>query len=302
MVSRILKIAIFLGLLIIGDRLLARMLDRVVMSSQFRYSRLYSGDCDADVVIAGNSRGVAGFYAPEIEERYDVRCLNLAYNGFSSLLVRSTLEDYLEHNKTPKLVIVEATCLDSEIGNVLNLKPYWSHSSRLRKIAAEDEQKASIACRISNLFAYNTEMFFRILFFKSRTDQTWCRRTTISDELLQETKTMEPVRLEQPTENELGDLRAILELAQSHGFECKMVVAPYLPDYKAKIENWDECYEAVRRTIAKSNAAGNQRIVDLSESLSDTGYFGDRIHPNYAARKAILNALDEQGVFDVLRD
>lgn len=294
MPSRIIKIALFFILLIVGDRMLAGALDRLVLSSQFRYSRLYQGDCEADVIVVGNSRGVAGFYAPEIEDRFGVKCLNLSYNGMSSAMVSAVLHDYLERNAPPKLVIVEATCVDSEFGNILSLKPYWKHSERLRSIAQTDQPKAMNATRVSSLFSYNCELFLRVLFFRSKSDQTWIRRTSIDDDLLAQTTSMEPFDLQLPTDEELADIDSIVALCKSTGVDCQVVVAPYLLEYRDKMQNWESWLKKMQDAVS---ASGGGEIVDLSGSIQDPQYFGDRLHVNFASRAVVIDAAEAQGVY-----
>lgn len=292
---RLVSILLFALLVFAGDRLGARLLDRVVLNSQFRFSRLYGADCNADIIVIGNSRGVAGFYAPAIEKRFGVECLNLSYNGMSPAVARAIVEDYLERHSAPKLVIVEATCVDSQEGDILNLKPFWRHSSRLSQIAKSDRYTAA-ATRISHLFAHNCELFFRIVHYRSKTDQTWIRRTSIDETLLHETANGPAVELEVPTEDDLKDLRAMAAACRSHNVEFRAVIAPYLPEFKEKISNWEQWKASV--ATAFSEDASNA-FVDLSSAASDHRFFADRLHPNFSGRAAVIDAAAEKGVFDL---
>ena len=95
--------AVLLAIIIAGDHLLALALHQVLVRSQFRYSRLYRGGNDADVVIIGDSRGVHSFYAPALEQMTGLRALNLSYNSLSPHVAEAVLMDYLDHNRAPRI-------------------------------------------------------------------------------------------------------------------------------------------------------------------------------------------------------
>ena len=70
-------IPITLIVVFVGDRLLGGMLASITEGSEFRYSRLYSGRAEADIVLLGNSRGLS-FYQPFLEQRTGARRSTLA--------------------------------------------------------------------------------------------------------------------------------------------------------------------------------------------------------------------------------
>ena len=61
------RFAVWFALLAIvviaGDRIGAFVCSRVLLGSQFRFSRVYRGGSNADVLVIGDSRGVHSFYA-----------------------------------------------------------------------------------------------------------------------------------------------------------------------------------------------------------------------------------------------
>src|SRR5205823_10293275 len=81
-----------------GDHLFATALHRVLMRSQFRFSRIYRGGNRAGIVVLGDSRGVHSFYAPAMEELTGQRVLNLSYNSMVPPIAEAVLLDYLERN------------------------------------------------------------------------------------------------------------------------------------------------------------------------------------------------------------
>ena len=272
--------------------MLSFALDSALSQTRFRYATLYNGQSNAGVLIFGNSRAVNSFYAPAIEKRFKTSCLNLGYNGMSPDVIHALLLDYLDRNEAPRLLIVEASCVDNESTCISNLKPFWHRSSRLSQIASSVFPQSFIATKISRLFAFNCELFLRALSYRSRSDQTWINRYAIDDDLLEQAADMLPVSLELPTDAELAELRAINETAQAHGIDCRVVIAPYLPDYRRALQNFDQWKARL------ASATGD--VVDLSNSITNTRFFGDRLHTNYAGRQAVIDAAEREGVFNAL--
>jgi hypothetical protein len=289
---KIIGLLAFVAIFFMGDRLLSRALDRLLLSSRFRVSALYRGDSNADVLIFGNSRAVNSFYAPSIEQRFKTNCLNLAYNGLSPDVIDAMLLDYLDRNEAPQLLIVEVTCVDNKPTCISNLKPFWHRSSRLTDIARSVFPQSVAATKITRLFAFNCELFLRALSYRASDDQTWINRYSIDEELLQETASLPPQTMALPTEGELAHLQSIQATSQAHGIECQMVIGPYLPDYRRTLVNFDDYKSHITAAVGA--------VVDLSSALSETRFFADRLHTNFAGRNAVINAAEVAGVFDGL--
>src|SRR5207253_3911856 len=62
------RLALLLVVVLAGDRALAWMLARAVSRAGTRFARAYRGGVDADVLVAGDSRGVNGLYGPAIRD------------------------------------------------------------------------------------------------------------------------------------------------------------------------------------------------------------------------------------------
>ena len=52
------------GLFLLADRFLGKVGQKLVVGSEFRFSRLYKGGMDNEILIIGNSRAVNAFFAP----------------------------------------------------------------------------------------------------------------------------------------------------------------------------------------------------------------------------------------------
>jgi hypothetical protein len=289
MKSRSIGILAFLVIFFAGDRLLSMALDALLSQTHFRYATLYNGHSNAEVLIFGNSRAVNSFYGPAVERHFGTSCLNLGYNGMSPDVIHALLLDYLDRNEAPRLLIVEATCVDNESTCILNLKPFWHRSTRLSQIARAVYPQSFAAAEMTRLFAFNCELFLRALSYRSRSDQTWINRYAIDEDLLQQTDAMSAVLLELPTDAELAELRAFTETAEAYGIDCQVVIAPYLPEYRRALSNFDDFKARI--------ASATGRVIDLSDAIQERRFFADRLHTNYAGRQAVIEAAERKGVF-----
>ena len=54
-------------------------------------------------------------------------------------IARAIVEDYLEHNPKPKLLVIEVSFVTSETteAGVLEYMPFWGHSKRLVELGAK---------------------------------------------------------------------------------------------------------------------------------------------------------------------
>ena len=100
------SILIFLSIFFIGQYFIELSLDEILEESSFRYSRLYTGKLENDVISIGNSRGVNSIYTPYFKEKYNVNIMNLSYNGLKSDVLIPLLEDYLDLHKKPKAILI----------------------------------------------------------------------------------------------------------------------------------------------------------------------------------------------------
>ncbi len=101
----------FLSLAFMGDRIVGFVLQKVTEKSQFRYSRLYNSNSDADILFVGNSRGLT-FYQPEVEKITSLNTMNLSYNGMPADLAKCLVMDYLDRHNPPKVMVVDITLCD----------------------------------------------------------------------------------------------------------------------------------------------------------------------------------------------
>ncbi|RMF31062.1 MAG: hypothetical protein D6765_02330 [Bacteroidetes bacterium] len=270
-------------LVILGDRLGGWALQQAVDRSRFRYSRLYTGRAEADILLLGNSRGLA-FFQPYVEELSGKRSLNLSYNGLPMDLGRRLLEDYFERYPPPERLFIEVSMCDRENPRLIAaFGPYARHSQRLRRLIADKAPRAHCAGLLSHLYRFNGEVFQRALFYLNRSDEDWLLERTIPPAERRRAAQLPPQTLDlQPAM--LEELAAAVRLAQSHGTRVELVLMPYFPDFARKIENLEEALEAVERTTGLP-------VRNFAEALNDPAFFGDYRHLNRRGSRRFLELL-----------
>ncbi len=267
----------FVGLIIcffIVDRTLALVLDKVISKSNFRFSKLYQGQMDNEILFIGNSRGVNSFYQPEIENITGKRAFNLSYNGLSAEFCKILIKDYCRYNEKPNKIYLEVTTANTETSSELlsSMKLFFKYSPELDSLARTLDRKSHRTQFFSHLFRYNSEFTFRILYYLKNKDQQWINGGNISDFLFSETQNMNPVNFNL-TDQSLKDLVEIDAFCKKNNIEVVYVLGPYLPNYLSKIENLDSWIQQVERTL-------NTKILNYSSALENRNNFADRIHLN----------------------
>ena len=291
------KIFAVLGFLLVifsGDRIIALVLDKISLLSNFRFSMVYQGGQDKDLIIIGDSRGVNSFYAPEIEKMTGMRVLNLSYNGAWGELGELLLLDYLERNRKPKLLIVEITSFAKPRGKLINdLKLYASHSRRLQIIGPQIAPDVFYWSNVSHLYRYNSEIFFRVLYYLNKSDQSWVNRYKISPGLLQHVAESPDESMAMIPEN-INALKRIVDRATKLGIDVRLVVGPYLPAYVSKIPNLDIWVSKIQKLVGP-----DYPIWNFSTSIEYSDFFADRVHLNYEGSHALLVGLVKKDFFRI---
>lgn len=289
---RALAVLGFVALVVLGDQLLGRGLAGLVESSQFRFSRLYRGDVDADILVVGNSRAVAALPPPMVAEATGRRVFSIAYNGLSAEVSRALVADFLERNRTPELIVIEASFVAQPLELITDLKLWAGESPRLAALLDKYNPEVAFASRLSLLFRANSEFLLRALYFGDRTDQTWMNRGRISEDKYRALLEAEAEPIE-TTPELLVELRQLIALCREAGIEVRLFVAPYLPATRARL--------GVDRWVAGLSAALSPApIADFSAALDQRDHFADRIHPNELGARRLIEVMAARGVLPTL--
>jgi len=272
------------AIVIAGDHLLALALRQVLLRSNFRYSRLYRGGNDADVVILGDSRGVHSFYAPALEELTGLRALNLSYNSMSPRVMEAVLLDYLERNRAPRLVLIEPTCVIVGDALATELRTYSGFSPRLAALYAAKHPAAAAASRAFWLYPLNSEFFLEAIHYARRSDQDWIHHDVVPPALRVPGGTW---RLT-PYAEQVDALVRIVRALRQRGIEVRLVAAPYAP-----VRRPANAAEFAAMIAARTGVAVRNDIA----SIDDLDSFADTVHLNERGSRALLALLVRDGVF-----
>ena len=269
-----------------GDRAAGYLLKTQVDQSQFRYSRLYAGDAAADILFVGNSRGLM-FYQPYVEEVTQKSTLNLSYNGMPMDLAEVLVADYYEQNPAPRTLVLDVTICDREnLQLVKDFRPYAGYSDRLQNLLRREAANNYWGTRLSHLYRYNSEIFQRALYYRSRSDEDWLLDRVINDKMVDGIAETEDYTI---TLAHLDALKRTVDLARAQGTEVRLVVNPYYPPFARKIQNLHE----FKRAIAEKTGL---EVADYSLAVADTEGFGDYQHLNKAGSRKYMDRLLADGV------
>lgn len=282
-------VVIFLLVCFLGDRALAKLAEITVLHSQIRFSRVYRGSMANAVLILGDSRAVNCCYAPALTQRLNARVFNFGYNGASPLIQEALLNDYLDRNAAPKLVILEVTNVGTEHQLLRALQPYVSSSERLDQLLLSHEPRLQTAGSLLHLVRFNNELSLRSLFYLGHDDQGWINQYQISADQIEATRNMSKVTLEAHPEN-LAALTRMVRVLQSRNVAVKLLVSPYFPLYRDKLDNFDGWLNEISR-------ATGQAVEDFAGALQERRFFADRIHLNSQGGRALAEILVADGLF-----
>jgi len=276
-------IATLLLVVMAGDRLMSWALGRLLVRSQFRYSQLYRGGTNADILIMGDSRGVNSFYAPAIEELTGKKAFNLSYNSMSPVVAEALILDYLDRNQPPKIAIIEPTCVQVDGAVLTELRPFATMSPRLMSLYQQKHPDAARTEKIFHLLLLNTGFFVDALHYMRHSDQDWIMRSS-----LPATSQPEGKRAITFLPGNREAMQRIVKALRQRGVEVRFVVAPY---YAKGIENLPEL-------AAGLSLDDHVRLTTYDTVLSDPALFADHVHLNETGSRAFLAMLKRDGVLE----
>ena len=275
-------------LFFIGDRVGAWILQQLVAKSQFRYSRLYTGKAEADILLLGNSRGLI-FYQPYIEELTGQTTCNLSYNSLPIDAGKVLVQDYLERYEAPKQLLIDVTMCDRNNPQLISgFGPYSNYSSSLNQLIKSVSKTSWSASQLSHLYRFNGEVFQRTLNYLGKSDKDWLIDRVISSNM-QENATKEQV-VELKTDTYLlEELQELIQTAEAKGVVVELLVNPYYPPYAKRMESLTQFIQQVETATGKT-------VNNYAFALQLTDGFGDYQHLNKKGSKKYLAQLAEDGV------
>lgn len=276
------------ALVFIGDRVGGLVFESLTKKSQFRYSRIYKGDVNAEVLFVGNSRGLM-FYQPHIEDVTGLGTLNVSYNSLPIDLANAIVQDYFDNNELPKVMVVDVTMCDrTDTSLISNFSPYRTFSTRIEHLIQETSLKNYYAGKVSHLFLYNSEIFQRALYYLNKSDKDWLLDREMNQNLVDLVQEEQDYSIS-TDEYLLDNLTEMVTVAQQKGIEVKLVVNPYFPPFAEKITNLNEFIQKIEQKT-------NLKVHNYAIAFNEVKGFGDYQHLNKYGSKKYLDLLINDGI------
>ncbi len=312
-------------LFFVGDRCGGFVLKKMVSNSEFRYSKMYRGDADCDILFMGNSRGL-GFYQPYIEEVTGKKTFNLSYNALPMNLGRVLLQDYLKYNKKPELLIVDITMMNRVDTTLISgFNVYTPYSDSLGAIVKEHTKNVFYAGKLSHLFLHNSEIFQRAMFYYSNSDEDWIIDRVINENMVNAVDEQRPFYAGpfdySTVEMMFSELNKTVKIAKENNIKIKLVVSPFFPPFVKKIVNFEHLQKKVKMATGDDfhsspffppfvNRAVNLDSLEnrkmskgigfynYADAVQDPTGFGDYQHVNIKGAKIYIDKMKADGIFD----
>lgn len=270
-----------------GDHLGGLALQHTADQSLFRYGRQYAGQASADVLLIGNSRGLA-LYQPYIEQITGLKTFNMSYNGLPADAATALALDYLDRYPNLQKIIIDVTLCDRENDALLaGFLTYAKHSDRLNHLIKDKIPSSWWGAQVSHLFRFNHEIYQRALYYRNRSDEDWLLDRVISPELAA-TAGEHNYDLD-VSKYLIEQLHTLVDSAKAKGIGVTLLIGPYFPGFQ--VNNLDALKDDIEKTIGTS-------VKDYRFALSNPAYFGDFMHPNKSGSMAFIDFLRRDGVFD----
>jgi len=277
------------AIVIAGDHLFAWTLNRLVVRSQFRYSRVYRGGNRADILVFGDSRGAISFPTPLIEEMTGRRVLNLSYNSMSPPIAEAVLLDYLDHNPPPRMVVLEVSSVIGDGALVTELRTFAGLSPRLAALYRQAHPVAAVAGRLFKLYPLNSEMFLDVLHHMRRPDQ---------DVITQPYRPAGLARIPRghwrlnPRVENIAAVARIVHLLRARGIEVRLVITPYAPE-KQPVN--------LREFIDLLTKRADAPVWSYAAAIGDPDVFADGVHLHVRGVVELLKILRRDDFFGMAR-
>ncbi len=272
------------------DRLGGVLCQYLVDRSEFRYSRLYQGKAESDLLFIGNSRGLI-FYEPFIQSLTGKETFNLSYNGMPVDLALVLYQDYLDRYPDPEKVIIDVTLLDRTNPQLVNgFQAYRTHSGRLDSFLLKSVPKSYYAGILSHLYRFNSEVFYRTLVYQSEKDTDWLMNRQINDHLVKTVSSVpEITHTIQP--DLVSCLKEILTLSEERGISVELLVNPFYKPYIERMDSFTPWLQQLEQLLGK-------KIRDYSRLIEDRTGIGDYLHLNKEGAKVYIKQLASDKLFE----
>lgn len=281
-------IVAFLVVLFAGDRFIGWIFKKQIDGSRFRYSRMYTGQGDADILIVGNSRGL-NFYQPYVDSVTGYKSFSLCYYSMPCEIATVLAEDYLDQYKKVKTVVVEISVVEMSDDKLLSgFTTYMPYSKRIDSVLKEKTKDSWYASQVSHIYRFNNEVFQRAMYYRTKLDNDWYFDHTITQSLIDQAPNRS-VEFKVP-EKHVQDIKQLADYCRAKAINIKFVIAPFFPTYQVKN------LELLKQKV---EAATGYPVYDYSASLKDFNCFTDYLHANLRGGREMVNMMIKDGIIPV---
>ena len=210
----------FFIILFVSDRVFVGVLDLIIEKSDIRFNNLKNES--ADFYVFGNSRGVNSFNEYEFEKTFNLKTLNLSYNGLSP----SEIKYLISKVNTKKKIIIE-------ISSFLETK----ESKKIEKISRFNSFKH---LRNNDFYSdilktpyYNNELTLRTFYYLFNNDKNWQ-----NEKILTQEKLVFLLSKEKESFIHLDNYKNLKKYLEENNYDFLMYYAPIHPKKKQKILNY----------------------------------------------------------------
>lgn len=255
-------------ILFIVDRTFVGVLDLIIEKSDFRFNNLKNES--ADFYVFGNSRGVNSFNEYEFEKTFNLKTLNVSYNGLSPAEIKYLISKV---DSSKKIII--------EISSFLGPK----ESEKTEKITRFNSFKH---LRNNDFFSdilktpyYNNLLTLRAFYYLFSSDKIWQNNKILTYE-----KLVFLLGKQKESSMHLENYRNLKNYLDENNYDYLMYYAPVHTKKKQKILNWN----TINKTL--SSELGN-KYIDLSDLILDDTGFADLVHTNHNSSAKINKEIYE---------
>ena len=214
------------------------------------------------------------FHPPALASVSGQRVANISFNGMPARMMPAIVKDYLKHHQPPRKMFIEVSCIGrvNEPGSLERFTVLMPRSADVNDVIEQSNSKIWWATQVSHLYRFNSELMWRSLLFWNRSDQDWIMNSVVSEQWL-DSCSEDQIREFRFSSQDAVAIGELASIAESTGSEVELVLAPYLPSYKARTVSCDRWLREIESSLGR-------RVSDYSLAIEDTECFADPIHLN----------------------
>lgn len=256
------------------DRGMAMLFQDILLRSDYRASRIYSGSIDSDVVIVGNSRAVHLTDVGSLAKDLCRPVYNLGLDAVDATTQNALIRDYLDLNEKPDLLVIEGSNIRPGAPVAPEYLPYFAFSERLSSLAQHD-LVTRFAVEVFHLYSFNSPKWWRALMLGiSQDDQDQSPYFGSINEGIKAAYG-KGERVDEVDPAKLADLVGLVRYARAKRVNVVVLLAPF-HEVAFKTPNARRAYvDLIRRQLPPG-----VDVIDMTAALGGDAPFADIVHVN----------------------